>query len=130
MPDITKNKFNIGQEELNQALQSLRGNITWADTRYFSPNKIVVSPQKTGFLVLSERFSMFPDWKATANGKSLDIMQADGVISSVLLKGKEDIIFTYEPRAFYNGLVITAITVAIIFIYLGFSYFKANGKKQ
>lgn len=130
LPDITKNKFNIEQSELGNALQSLKGNITLADAKYFSPNKVVISPQKTGFLVLSEKFYMFPDWKATTQtGKNLEIMQSDGVISSVLLKDKEEITFTFKPRAFYNGLVITAISIVIIFIYLGFSYFKVHEKK-
>lgn len=130
LPDVAKNKFNIGQDELNNALRSLKGDITLADAEFFSPNKIAVSPKKTGFLVLSEKFYMFPDWKAvTQAGENLEIMQADGVISSVLLKNKEEVMFTYKPRAFYKGLAITAITIVTIFIYLAFSYAKLNDKK-
>ncbi len=130
LPDVTENKFAISNEELNSLLSSLKGNLTKADIKYFSPNKIIVLPQKPGFLVLSEKFYMFPDWKASVGDGYIDILQANGIISSVYLKEKDEVIFTYRMKSFFAGLIITVISAIIIFIYLLFSYSSSYAKQN
>ncbi len=123
LPDIINNKLSFEYDKLNKALASLKGDLAKADAEYFSQNKITVKPKKPGFLVLSERFYRFPDWKAeTKSNKKTEILQADNAISSVLAESDEAVIFTYKPKSFVKGMAITVITAIMILVYLAALY--------
>ncbi len=79
-------------------------------------------PADRKFLVLSEMFSVFPGWSAKANGKYLDILNANSMNTAVYVGGNAQVIdFAYFPESFKNGLIITSLTALAIIGYFGYS---------
>ena len=123
LPDITKNKNLISEDEINTMLNSFKGNLNIIDekniiTHNFDKREIITNKQ-SGFLVLSERFSMFPGWTAESKqGKTTEILMADGVITSTYLDSEESIVFEYKPKPFIIGTWITITTLIILLSYL------------
>ena len=67
------------------------------------------------FLVYSEKFSVFPGWTAKADGRNIEIYNADSMISAVYLDDSyNNIIFEYMPSSYRNGSIITLTTILLI----------------
>jgi hypothetical protein len=120
-PDILDNKNAFDISEISSLLKSFKGELIEADSNMISPNEIELTTENKGFLVLSEKFAMFEGWSAEKNGNNVDILMADAVISSVYVDSPGTIKFKYRPKSFNLGLMISLITLLIIFIYGLFS---------
>ncbi|MBD3164413.1 hypothetical protein GF323_04385 [Candidatus Woesearchaeota archaeon] len=81
-----------------------------------TPNKDVINVSgKSGFLVLSEVYSLYDGWKARLDGNEADILRANGVISSVFIPpGSIELELAYEPRSFIIGRNITIATLLVL----------------
>jgi hypothetical protein len=66
------------------------------------------SPKR--FVVVSEPWSMYPGWKATASGATVPIRRADGVCSAVLLEPRmQALTARYSPLSVLIGYVLGAL---------------------
>lgn len=128
LPDITKNKNSISEDDINTLLSSFKGSLNPIDdknviTHNFDKREIIINGKK-GFLVLSERFSMFP-WKAeTKEGKDVEILLANGAITSTYIDNETSVIFEYIPKSFIIGVYITIATILLLISYFFIRYKK------
>lgn len=86
----------------------------------YKPNKVIISTSNQGgFLVLSERYSLFNGWKAVSDKSQKEIFNAYNILTTVhLTKDDDKISFSYMPRSFIIGSSITLISLAFILFYL------------
>jgi len=129
LPDLTKNINSISQEDISRMWSSLsEPSVEILDSSIITHNfdkKEIALPQEQGFLVLSEKFSLFPGWEASLNGKKSEILNADGVISAVYLGNNEkSIIFEYKPKSYKLGAFITIIGLLAVIAYFSFRIIK------
>lgn len=69
------------------------------------------------FLVLSELF--YPGWRADVDGAATAILRADGVLRAIPLPaGSHQITFTFRPRSFYGGVLLTFLTLLLVLAWL------------
>jgi uncharacterized membrane protein YfhO len=89
----------------------------------YTPNKVTLnySGGKDNTLLLADTF--YPGWIAYVNKVEVPIVKCDGIFRCVPLKEDAgEVIFSYEPASFYNGLKISVFSlIAVIF---GLLYFK------
>ncbi len=132
VPDITKGENTIATEEINNLLKSMNGTLTQIDDKSiimhnFDRREIKLEKKYRGFLVYSEKFSVFPGWKARSNGKEKKIYNADMMISSIYLEGNEkDIVFEYKPKSYMIGVAITMVTLILVLLYFLRGVFKKH----
>jgi len=120
LPNILEGQNSISRESLNDVFDS-NGVGKELKLKEISVNEYIIElEEEQGWLVLSERFAhFFPGWKATINGKDLNLYKADNVISAVYLNGeKGKLIFKYNPDSFRRGKMITSLTILVLIIYL------------
>ncbi|MBI2523134.1 hypothetical protein HYW19_01970 [Candidatus Woesearchaeota archaeon] len=125
LPNILEGKNTIAQEDINNLFDNLAGPKTSKkelELRQKSVNEFYINLNgERGWLVLSEKFSHFPGWKATLNGKELKIYKANIVVSAVYLEGERgELAFEYNPSSFRTGKMITSITILILIAYLAY----------
>ncbi|MBU0628033.1 MAG: hypothetical protein KKC75_02500 [Nanoarchaeota archaeon] len=135
LPDITKGKNSISEDDINILLNSFKDKFTKIEDKdvimhNFDKREIILNDQK-GFLVYSEKFSVFDGWKASSNKKQLEIYNADAMISSIYLDGtQKNVIFEYKPKSYTTGLNITVITLLILLFYGIYSIYKKHKEKN
>ncbi len=72
-----------------------------------------VRAQTRALLVVSETY--YPGWKATINGKPVDILRADGALRGVLVPpGESRVVMSYAPLTVYSGGAVTLAAFAIV----------------
>lgn len=135
IPDVTKGEASINKEEIEDALKSDKIFIPKdKELSYPSVNKAIINLEEgyNGFLVLSEKFSMFlPDWTAKINGQQKEILRANGVISAVYLEGETgNIVFEYKPGSFIIGAWISSVTLILITAYFIFVFVRKRKDTQ
>ncbi|HMK50179.1 MAG TPA: YfhO family protein, partial [Thermodesulfovibrionales bacterium] len=85
--------------------------------RYDADEISIVAESQGGLLVLSDLY--YPGWKAQVNGKAEEIVKVFGVLRGVPIQsGKSKVLFTYRPKSFYAGIIITAMTFVGWLVYL------------
>ncbi len=123
-PDILNDKKEVTIFELEEFFGSLKGSITEVESSAISNNEIELMPKKAGFLVLSEKFSLFDGWAAMQNDKKINILKADNVISAVYVDSPDKIAFKFIPKTFKTGAVISIASLLIILSYFSYSFIK------
>lgn len=118
--DLTSASFNAFQGDTIYMTSYLPGKLTY---RYkLTENRPAV---------FSEIY--YPHgWKATVNGKDLNILQADYVLRAVELPaGEGEVVFTFEPQIVKTGSSIT-LTAGMIFalFFAGGLFFGFKGMKS
>lgn len=95
------------------------------------PNNIKYTSNNTqdGFAVFSENF--YNGWKATIDGKEVDIHRVDYVLRGLAIpKGKHTIEFTFEPQVVKTGSTIALVSsILMILAIIGVVYFEQKRKK-
>jgi uncharacterized membrane protein YfhO len=96
------------------------------------PNRIKYTSNNTqdGFAVFSENF--YNGWKATIDGKEVDIHRVDYVLRGLAIpKGKHTIEFAFEPQVVKTGSTIALVSsILMILVIVGVVYFEQKGKKS
>ena len=111
-------------------LSDFKGNLSSVKIAYYSPNKIKLDIDgKKGFLVLSERYAHFPGWKAKTDGKEVEILEANNVITSLYLDNAKEITFGYKPKTFKYGAWISSISFSALIIFFLIRLFKKKSEK-
>ena len=95
------------------------------------PNTIKYTSNNTqdGFAVFSENF--YNGWKATIDGKEVDIHRVDYVLRGLAIpKGKHTIEFTFEPQVVKTGSTIALVSsILMLLAIVGVVYFEQKGKQ-
>lgn len=130
-PNILNNENQINTERLQSTLKSFwkeYSEVKEADIIHYSANKRTIElNSEKGFLVLAEKFFMFEGWNPKINGKTKNIIRANGINSVVYLDGeKGNMKFKYAPKSFRNGAIITLLTLTIAISY--FIYIRKSKK--
>ena len=84
----------------------------------YSPNnvKIQVTADSPGFLFLSDTYDY--GWSATVNGKQSRVYKANYAFRGVIIPGgNSTVIFSYQPKSFLMGVVVSLITLCLTIIY-------------
>jgi len=133
MPDVIGGRTSVTEKDLEKVWGSFKGNLTAVDdkdyvTHNFNKYELNLNGKYQGmFLVLSEKFSMFPGWTAKADGKTIAIEKVDGVVSAVYIdEPYKSVVFEYKPRTYIIGKNITIVTVILILIYIGCCFVKKS----
>ena len=90
--------------------------------------EIEAETRSPGLLILTDTYHS--DWRVTVDGKNENIFPADLCFRGVFLKpGKHLVKFNYFPKAFYICILVTFITLLIIFL-LVFKELRKNAKHK
>ncbi len=86
-----------------------------------TPNTLIltVSGNNHSKLIIADRFDK--DWRATVNGQEVEIENYNGMRRIQIDPGENQIKMWYEPRAFYFGLGISALTALLCEAFLVFN---------
>ncbi len=138
LPNVINNENSITNERIQEMWDSFKGGLNAVEDRNvimhnFDKREIKINGQHAKkFLAYSEKFSVFPGWTAKADGKNIEIYNADSMISAVYLDGSyNNITFEYMPSSYRNGSIITIITILVVIGYFVYRvvYRKAKQKK-
>lgn len=81
----------------------------------YEPHSVVasVAADQNSVLVLGDVW--YPGWRATVDGRKVDIMKADSVIRAIELpKGAHKVEFIYTPASAYLGVLASVFGLAIL----------------
>jgi len=124
VPNVVNGENKYDFDMINRVLFNFSNNRGYSSVdknniTYYSPNEIIIDTKnKEGFLVLSEQFSFYKNWRAFGkDGKEKKIYRANGVISTVLMEDDEFIRFEYVDEDFKKGAIMGVITLIIILTY-------------
>ncbi len=79
-----------------------------------SPNRLVIEVDATSDAKLILADIYYPGWKATVNGSPVEIKRSTDILRSLpIKKGLSQVIFTYEPRPFKVGILLSALALII-----------------
>lgn len=123
LPNILEGQYEITIDEISEIFKTFKGDLTplTMEVESFDRLKINLDKNHTGFLVLSEKFALY-NWNAYLNGKEIELLRADGIITAILLDNESgELVFEYKPKSFTNGMIISAITLILI---IGFFVFE------
>lgn len=98
-------------------LQPMTGNGS-AKLISYSPNAVTIAVHTDAeqLLFLSDTYDN--GWTAKVNGQTTKVFRADFAFRAVLVpKGESVVIFTYEPRSFWTGIVISATAFTLLTAY-------------
>ena len=119
LPRVLEGENEISRELIADALKAKKP-YKEIKIRQVSVNEYAVELNgEKGWLVLSEKFSSFPGWKAAISGRELKMHKADNVITAVYLNGElGNLTFRYYPESFKKGKIITIAAVLILLVYI------------
>jgi len=117
---IFPNVFNMQNISLRDELRKLNKKYEPLDGNY-GRDKLSLEISKTGWVVLSETYSIYSGWEAKLNGKKVPIYRANGINTAVYAGEAGKLELTYRPKAFYQGGIISALafifaTALVIFL--------------
>jgi hypothetical protein len=76
------------------------------------PNRIEVTANGSADRMLVVLTTSNPDWRVTVDGKKVELQNVGGYLAVGLLDGNRTYTFTYRPKAFFIGLLISALCFA------------------
>ncbi|MFH1317246.1 MAG: hypothetical protein ABII01_07030 [Candidatus Woesearchaeota archaeon] len=134
VPDIFNDENQITNEGIKKIFETDLDPVAIEDsdviTHDFDHKEIRLNDGEGKFLVLSEKYSIFPGWKATVNGKEKELLNADSMITAIFIDEPGDAIFSYMPQSYKTGRLITIITIILIIGVLVYLLFVKKEKKE
>jgi hypothetical protein len=133
IPDVLEGENTLSDENINDLFSALyKENKTLKEVEIISyydktPNfmKVRLNNNESGFLSISEKYTLYPGWNAKIDNKEAEILLSNGVLSAVYIpKDSEYITFKYYPKSFRSGLMITSCALILVFIYFGYIIYK------
>ncbi len=132
-PDVIKGENSINLQNLSELFSSFDGsyeNVKKAEIIKYTDNSRIIKTERKGWLVLAEKFYMFPDWKARYDGKVIENIRANGVNTVYYIDGSSnELKLEYKPKSFRDGMIISIITGLLILAYFMLQRF-IYGKKS
>jgi hypothetical protein len=89
---------------------------------YRSPQEVVldVTLESPGLVILAD--VMYPGWTLTIDDKPAPIYRVNGVMRGALAPARHArLVYTYVPRSFYIGLVVSAVGLAVFLLCAAYS---------
>ena len=85
-------------------------------TQYLPEQVVIVTDEaQDGMLILTD--AHYPGWMAKIDGQPTPIYQANNLFRAVFVPaGPHEIVYTFESRSFEIGLLITLVSLVIVFI--------------
>jgi len=133
-PDFDVRSTSILQpqgDDLSQPDQVKSGSVSGyvEITQYLAEQVIIETDEaQDGMLILTD--THYPGWMAKIDGQTTPIFQANNLFRAVFVPaGPHEIVYTFEPRSFEIGLLVTLVSlviVSIIWIVLALSMRKRN----
>ncbi len=83
----------------------------------YAPERVVVKVEngRAGYLMLTD--ANYAGWKVEVDGRLADIVDGDVLFRAVYLPaGQHEIVFTFAPSSYKAGLMISAITLALLLL--------------
>ena len=121
-PNLLEKKSSITNEDIEGLFNISRGSFIPVSDEDISASdfdhKTIKLPQQEGFLVLSEKYTLYQGWTANPN---VPLYRANGVITAVPLhQNYEKIDFAFKPKSFVIGSWISTVTLILVVIILGY----------
>lgn len=116
---------DLSPEQASQVHSSPNNN---AEITMYSPNKVIIhtNSDTASLLVLTDTF--YPGWQAYVDGKETKIYRADGLVRAIFVpQGEHQIVFSYLPKSFVVGVVISSVTTIFL---IGVFYYVGNKNKK
>jgi uncharacterized membrane protein YfhO len=91
----------------------------------YMPNKITlqVKTNTKKLLFLSDMY--YPGWKAYVDGKETHILRANYTFRAIeVSQGSHTVEFVYKPQSFYTGMIVSFVSLGILFIVGGILYVR------
>ena len=104
-------------EDLDFPEKEYLGKPSKVDIIDYKNNKVILKTNldEDRFMVFSDTF--YPGWKATIDGKETKIYKTDGIIKGIFVpKGMHNVEFEYIPDYFYILIVISPVSILLIFL--------------
>ena len=122
VPDILNGQLNVSNEEINKIFNEIIGNYTEINISEYSNNKVILNLKgEKGWLVASERFAYFPEWKVSIDGKNIEMFKTNNVITTLYLEGeKGKLVFEYKPNSYRKGKMMSILAFIAVIVYLGY----------
>ncbi len=121
LPNIRKGETSFSLLQLKEALR--KGEMTAVPDSQIRTidfdRKTADIPEYSGFLVMSEKYSLFKGWTAKSDGRKKEMLRANGVITALHVDKDRKIEFEYSPLSYRIGAITSA--VALIGLILFFS---------
>ena len=107
------------RDRSRQALALARGapnTLPSAHVKRLTNNRLEVQAPADGWLVLSEKLSLYPGWAASIDNSKTDLFRANGVLTAVKVRSGNTVRASYEPPRFRLGVSLFALMIAAIVI--------------
>jgi hypothetical protein len=87
-----------------------------ANVRRVSTNRMEITAPADGWLVLSEKFALFPGWTAAIKKSKTDLIRANGVMTATRVRAGDMVRASYEPPRLRLGVGLFVATIAAIIV--------------
>jgi len=124
VPNIFNTSQKIGLNDLVFREELFLGDNSAVRPVSYSPESVELEVSKPGFIFVSEKYSLFPGWKAELNGEPIELFRANSIYTAVHAYEAGMLVFTYKPKSFVIGSRITLITLFLILAYFGFLFYR------
>jgi hypothetical protein len=126
MPNIFNGETSLKKGQIDDLLNmyaSDYGSIEMISVSEYKPNSIRIDLDgSSGFVVVAEKYFLYDGWGADDNRV---ILRTNGFSSGVFVDSDDyEIEFSYFPRSFKIGMIITLLTLFCILFYFIFLSFK------
>ncbi len=96
--------------------EPFRWSVGWFDYQ-LNGLALRITTNKPGFLVLSN--SYYPGWKAFVDGTEAPIIKVNHILQGVFIDaGKHEVAFSFQPKIFMLGLVVTLVLFVVSIVSL------------
>jgi len=104
--------------------------LSTASIKKYQDTEVAIQTNATspGFLFLSDTY--YPGWKVYVDRKEKKILRANYAFRAVAVpKGKHTVVFRYQPKSFYYGVMISLGTFTIVSLGIAVFLFFDSRKK-
>jgi hypothetical protein len=87
-------------------------NGAYARVTHYGLQDVAIEVQTPGAAIVRLADQWYPDWKATVDGKPVEILRADHTLRAVVVPaGKHEIVYRYESSSVARGLALSIVSV-------------------
>jgi hypothetical protein len=87
-----------------------------ANMRRVSTNRLEIAAPADGWLVMSEKFALFPGWTASIKKSNAALVRANGVMTATKVRAGDMVRASYEPPRLRPGVALFVATIAAIVV--------------
>jgi len=118
LPGALPFAFAVAPERLATNIRLAPSEVQAQEARWVNPNQLEVIANGTAGAQLVALVSTFPGWRATVDGRPIPLVPLSDYLGAQMLDGTHTYEFVYEPPAFYAGLGVSAVSLAVVLWWL------------